>query len=85
MLMCSCIMDSRPDIYAAIAARLDSTYVREDTLHSITVIVITTTPPEMAPRMQLKVAGTTTTTRHSHPLQKEMEEEKAEYRGRGPS
>jgi len=37
----------------------------------------------MAPRMQLKVAGTTTTTRHSHPLQKEMEEEKAEYRGRG--
>ena len=28
--LCTCIMDSRSDIYAAITVRLDSTYVRED-------------------------------------------------------
>lgn len=32
--LCTCIMDSYSNIYAAIAARLDSTYVREDTLQA---------------------------------------------------
>lgn len=50
----------------------------EKILHSITVIVATTLP-EMAPRMQLKVVVTTTMTlMNSHPVQEEMDEEEEE-------
>ena len=49
----------------------------EKILHSITAVA--TTPPEMALRMQLKVAATTTMTPiNSHPVREEMEGEEEE-------